>query len=93
MDLPQSDDCFVMAFPAENTESFLEGHNQAFAYFGGVPRTMRFCRKHPGSGFDSVSGDAEDQFAFGLTVSGNFHRAGGQLFWAASVRPSIRTSL
>ena len=50
MDLPQSDDCFVMAFPAENTESFLEGHNQAFAYFGGVPRTMRFCRKHPGSG-------------------------------------------
>jgi hypothetical protein len=24
MDLPQSDDCFVMASPAENTESFLE---------------------------------------------------------------------
>lgn len=42
MDLPQSDDCFVMAFPAENTESFLEGHNQAFAYFGGVPRTILY---------------------------------------------------
>ena len=28
MDLPQSDDCFVIAFPAENTEAFLEGHNQ-----------------------------------------------------------------
>ena len=27
MDLPQSDDCFVMAFPAETTEAFLEGHN------------------------------------------------------------------
>ena len=23
MDLPQSDDCFVIAFPAENTEAFL----------------------------------------------------------------------
>ena len=41
-DLPQSDDCFVVAFPVENTEAFLEGHNQAFAYFGGVPRTMLY---------------------------------------------------
>lgn len=37
IDLPHSDDCFVQAFPAENTEAFCEGHNQAFAYFGGVP--------------------------------------------------------
>jgi transposase len=36
-DLPHSDDCFVMAFPAETTEAFLEAHAQAFAYFGGVP--------------------------------------------------------
>ena len=42
MDLPQSDDCFVMAFPAETTEAFLEGHNQAFGYFGGVPRTILY---------------------------------------------------
>jgi transposase len=42
MDLPHSDDCFVVAFPAENTESFLEGHTQAFAYFGGVPRTILY---------------------------------------------------
>jgi transposase len=42
MDLPHSDDCFVMAFPAENTESFLEGHNHAFAYFSGVPRTILY---------------------------------------------------
>jgi len=41
-DLPQSDDCLVIAFPAENTEAFLEGHNQAFAYFGGVPGTMLY---------------------------------------------------
>jgi len=31
IDLPHSDDCFVMAFPAETTEAFLEGHVQAFA--------------------------------------------------------------
>ena len=42
VDLPQSDDCFVMAFPAETTEAFLEGHTQAFAYFGGVPRTILY---------------------------------------------------
>jgi transposase len=42
MDLPQSDDCFMMAFPAETTEAFLEGHNHAFAYFGGVPRTILY---------------------------------------------------
>jgi transposase len=42
MDLPQSDDCFVMVFPAENTESFLEGHNQAVAYFGGIQRTILY---------------------------------------------------
>lgn len=41
-DLPHSDDCLVIAFPAENTEAFLEGHNQAFAYFGGVPRTILY---------------------------------------------------
>jgi len=42
VDLPHSDDAFVAAFPAENTESFCEGHNQAFAYLGGVPRTILY---------------------------------------------------
>jgi transposase len=37
MDLPHSDDAFVMAFPSETSEAFCEGHNQAFGYFGGVP--------------------------------------------------------
>lgn len=41
-DLPYSDDCFVIAFPAENTEAFLEGHVQAFAHFGGVPKTILY---------------------------------------------------
>src|SRR5450631_4081392 len=42
IDLPHSDDCFVMAFPAETTEAFLEGHIQAFAYFGGVPISILY---------------------------------------------------
>jgi hypothetical protein len=42
MDLPHSDDCFVMAFPAETREAFLEGHVQAFAYFGGVPSCILY---------------------------------------------------
>jgi transposase len=42
IDLPHSDDCFVRAFPAETTEAFLEGHVEAFAYFGGVPTTILY---------------------------------------------------
>jgi transposase len=42
MDLPHSDDCFVIAFPAETTEAFLEGHVRAFAYFGGVPSRILY---------------------------------------------------
>ena len=42
MDLPHSDDCFVTAFPAETTEAFLEGHERAFAYFGGVPTRILY---------------------------------------------------
>jgi transposase len=42
MDLPHSDDCLVVAFPAETTEAFLEGHVQAFAYFGAVPTRILY---------------------------------------------------
>jgi transposase len=42
MDLPHSDDCFVVAFAAETTEAFLEGHVLAFAYFGGVPTRILY---------------------------------------------------
>jgi transposase len=42
MDLPHSDDCFVVAFPAETTEAFLEGHVRAFAYFSAVPRRILY---------------------------------------------------
>ena len=42
MDLPHSDDCFVVAFPAETTEAFREGHVRAFAYFGAVPTRILY---------------------------------------------------
>ena len=42
MDLPHSDDCFVIAFPAETTEAFLEGHVRAFAYFEAVPTRILY---------------------------------------------------
>jgi transposase len=42
MDMPHSDDCFGMAFPAETTEAFLEGHARAFEYFGAVPTRILY---------------------------------------------------
>lgn len=42
MDLPQSDAGFVKAYPAETTEAFCDGHNAAFAFFGGVPRSVLY---------------------------------------------------
>ena len=42
MDLPHSDDCFVVAFPAETTEAFLECHVQALAYFNAVPTRILY---------------------------------------------------
>jgi len=38
MRLKNSSVPFVMAFPTERLEAFLEGHVQGFSYFGGVPR-------------------------------------------------------
>jgi transposase len=37
VDLPQSDACFVKAYPAETAEAFCDGHVSAFAFFGAVP--------------------------------------------------------
>jgi transposase len=42
LDLPQSDACFVKAYPRETTEAFLDGHVAAFAFFGGVPRSILY---------------------------------------------------
>ena len=40
MTLPHSDACFVAAYPAAATEAWLDGHNRAFAFFGGVPQSI-----------------------------------------------------
>jgi transposase len=42
VDLPHSDDMFVKAYPAETTEAFVDGHNAAFAHFGGVVQSMLY---------------------------------------------------
>ena len=42
MSLPYSDALYIQAFPRECTEAFLEGHNRAFRFIGGVPRKIRY---------------------------------------------------
>jgi len=42
VDLPHSDACFVQAYPAETTEAFCDGHNAAFVFFGGVPKSILY---------------------------------------------------
>jgi transposase len=42
LDLPHSDACFAKAYPAERTEAFLDGHNAAFGFFGGVPLSILY---------------------------------------------------
>ncbi len=42
MALPYSDAVFVQAFERECTETFWEGHVEAFQFFGGVPRRITY---------------------------------------------------
>ena len=45
MTLPHSDACyysFVAAYPAATTEAWLDGHNRAFVFFGGVPQSILY---------------------------------------------------
>jgi transposase len=42
MSLPHSDACFVCAYPAATTEAWLDGHNRAFCFFGGVPKSILY---------------------------------------------------
>ena len=42
MVLPHSDAVFIKAYPAETTEAFCDGHNAAFAFFGGVPLSVLY---------------------------------------------------
>ena len=42
VDLPHSDAIFVKAYPRETSEAFCDGHNAAFAFFGGVPLSILY---------------------------------------------------
>jgi len=41
-DLPHSDACFVVGYPAETTEAFCDSHVRAFAFSGGVPQSILY---------------------------------------------------
>ena len=41
-DLPHSDACFVVGYPAETTEAFCDGHVRALSFFGGVPQSILY---------------------------------------------------
>ena len=42
MAMPHSDAFFIKTYPAETTEAFCDGHNAAFAFFGGVPLSILY---------------------------------------------------
>lgn len=42
MQLPFSDAVFTKAYPCENTEAFVDGHQSAFCFFGGVPKRILY---------------------------------------------------
>jgi transposase len=42
LDFPHSDACYVRAYPAANTEAWLDGHVHAFAFFGTVPQSVLY---------------------------------------------------
>lgn len=42
MTLPHSDAVFAKTYPRETTEAFCDGHNAAFAFFGGVPQSILY---------------------------------------------------
>ena len=73
MDLPHSDACFVAAYPAAATEAWLDGHNGAFAFFGGIPQSIlydndkclvsRILPDDAGGDLPAASGDATSKSA------------------------------
>ena len=60
IDLPQSDDCFVMAFPAETTEAFLEGHQSGVCILRRSAADHSVRQHEAGGGADPGRRDAEE---------------------------------
>ena len=42
LDLPQSDACYIRAYPAATAEAWVDGHVHAFAFFGRVPQSVLY---------------------------------------------------
>ena len=42
LDPSHSGGCFIKAYPAETTETFLDGHVSAFSFLGGVPQSILY---------------------------------------------------
>ena len=42
LDLPQSDACYIRAYPAATAEAWIDGHVHAFAFFGRVPLSVLY---------------------------------------------------
>lgn len=59
MSLPYSDALYIQAFPRECTEAFLEGHNRAFRFIGGVPR--KICYDNSKIAVAKITGSRERQ--------------------------------
>ena len=79
-DLPHSDACFVVGYPAETTEAFCDGHVRAFAFFGGVPQSILYDNTK--IAVARILGDGKRQRTRGV------HRAAIALPVRGSVRPT-----
>ena len=80
-DLPHSDGCFVAAYPAETTEAFCDGHNAAFAFFGGVPApscTTTPSWRLPGSWAMGSGSERASSRSFSPTICSRQVRPAGQ---------------
>ena len=79
-DLPHSDGCFVAAYPAETTEAFCDGHNAAFAFFGGVPRSILYD--------NTKLGGCPDPGRWEAAANARLHGASVPLSVRGQVRPA-----
>ena len=48
----------MKAYPAETTEAFCDGHNAAFAFFGGVPQSIVYDCRHSALMGQNANGDS-----------------------------------
>src|SRR6202035_4239342 len=64
-DLPQSDACFIKAYPAETTEAFLDGHISASGLAGFARAALRALRQAPGEGLLDRAGALSHERLFG----------------------------